>query len=337
MSTRKETFEVRKRVFLILCASVVFMVLRFERETSKTLTQQKIDLSILDLPAIGDAGTEPMEEEQTEERKRAYRQKDLVLKVSNELSMQPEFLLESQTAVSEAFQWLAAEDSMELDAESPNLIQRLVLATLYVALDGEEWNFSGFLDDSVHECVWFSQGKGVKDCDENEDITSLALVDSNLSGSLPAELRYLSQLTNLDLRRNEIRGRIPHRLGELVNLNYLALGANHLSGSVPETLQHLESLEQLLLEDNQLIGSIAPEVCELFESGALVNMWSDCGRTDLECDCCTVCCSTPSDCGPRSSTGSDRPWEKFDSENEPQPLNIFEEAALLRQGEIPFQ
>ena len=57
--------------------------------------------------------------------------------------------------------------------------------------------------------------------------------DANqVTGSLPAELGNLSNLTNLFLFENQLTGSIPSELGNLGNLQYLALSNNQLSGSI---------------------------------------------------------------------------------------------------------
>ena len=48
----------------------------------------------------------------------------------------------------------------------------------------------------------------------------LLLRGNRLSGSIPAELGNLTNLTHLDLGRNELSGCIPHAMRDLRNLQY---------------------------------------------------------------------------------------------------------------------
>ena len=54
----------------------------------------------------------------------------------------------------------------------------------------------------------------------------LILFSNTLSGSIPAELGNLKNLTSLDLGSNTLSGSIPAELGNLKNLTSLSLGSN---------------------------------------------------------------------------------------------------------------
>jgi len=86
---------------------------------------------------------------------------------------------------------------------------------------------------------------------------------NQLSGSIPAELGNLSNLSNLILNFNQLTGSIPPELGNLTNLFGLYLGFNQLTGSIPRELGDLTNLRTLYLSSNQLSGSIPPEIGDL--------------------------------------------------------------------------
>ena len=94
-------------------------------------------------------------------------------------------------------------------------------------------------------------------------VTELVLRDSQLTGTIPAELGGLTNLENLSLTRNRLTGTIPPELGGLTNLGILALGGNQLTGPIPSWLDSLTSLEYLYLWGNQLSGPIPPELGRL--------------------------------------------------------------------------
>ena len=91
-------------------------------------------------------------------------------------------------------------------------------------------------------------------------VTGLGLDNRQLTGTIPAELGSLS---NLSLFVNRLSGEIPSELGSLSNLRVLHLGDNQLSGEIPSELGSLSDLEALHLWRNQLSGEIPPELGSL--------------------------------------------------------------------------
>ena len=96
-----------------------------------------------------------------------------------------------------------------------------------------------------------------------ENLTVLSIGDNSLSGSIPAELGDLSNLTRLTLSINSLTGSIPKELGNLSNLTSLAMFSNSLTGSIPVELGDLSNLTLLNLSDNSLTGSIPKELGNL--------------------------------------------------------------------------
>jgi len=81
-----------------------------------------------------------------------------------------------------------------------------------------------------------------------------------MTGSIPAALGTLTELTKLVLSFNALTGSIPAALGNLANLTDLILNSNQLSGSIPATWGNathpLPNLQKLQLGENQLRGSL---------------------------------------------------------------------------------
>ena len=132
--------------------------------------------------------------------------------------------------------------------------ERDALIALYNSTDGANWTDStGWLGAAGTECTWH----GVT-CDEVH-VTRLSLASNQLSGSIPAELANLEELSRLYLGSNQLSGGIPPQLGNLSSsLTVLDLGSNQLSGSIPPELGNLWRLTNLNLGGNQLTGSIPP-------------------------------------------------------------------------------
>ena len=81
-------------------------------------------------------------------------------------------------------------------------------------------------------------------------VTRLNLDAWGLSGTIPASLARLSELTRLNLRSNPgLSGEIPDALGNLGNLRLLNLHSNSHTGAVPD-LRGIAGLEELYLANN---------------------------------------------------------------------------------------
>ncbi|CAI5478101.1 unnamed protein product, partial [Closterium sp. Yama58-4] len=82
-------------------------------------------------------------------------------------------------------------------------------------------------------------------------------LDHNLLvGSVPANIGYLSALTNLSMSGNALQGAIPPSLSTLVKLRVLDLSSNGLSGPIPNAFASLTLLTTLALGSNQLTGPL---------------------------------------------------------------------------------
>jgi hypothetical protein len=100
------------------------------------------------------------------------------------------------------------------------------LVALYDATNGPRWfSQSGWSTNSV-PCTWY----GVT-CGAN-GVIRLSLFSNQLSGSIPASMGDLTDLTHLNLSGNQLSGSIPAAMGKLVHLTDLSLGTNDLTGNI---------------------------------------------------------------------------------------------------------
>lgn len=87
-----------------------------------------------------------------------------------------------------------------------------------------------------------------QDVFKQTDLIELDLSGNALTGALPAEIRFLSQLEVLDVSDNDMTG-VPAEVGQLKRLKVLDLSNNQLTG-LPLELGQLTQLETLDLRGN---------------------------------------------------------------------------------------
>jgi hypothetical protein len=147
--------------------------------------------------------------------------------------------------------WQQADPQYTFYSSERN-VQRLALATLYYATNGNLWiNNTGWLSYDISECEWFSHSSLDQICDSNGSYLHLHLDNINLVGTIPNETSLLSNLELLNLSGNALTSTIPSPLEKLTNLNYFILAYNSLNGSIPVgVLTRLSNLSQLGLNNN---------------------------------------------------------------------------------------
>jgi Leucine-rich repeat (LRR) protein len=171
----------------------------------------------------------------------------------------PGVTLDETSSEYQAVTWLALQDSRKLPIEDTwDLAERLALAALYFATNGNEWNNdSGWLSGSS-QCDW----RGVS-CNSEDRATRLDLSNNNLSGTLIRDLGELWRLETLDLQRNSLEGSFPTQLGRLVRLVTLEISMNQIRGKVPTHIGRMTSLTDLQIHNNEFTGEIPTQISEL--------------------------------------------------------------------------
>jgi Leucine-rich repeat (LRR) protein len=145
--------------------------------------------------------------------------------------------------------------------------ERTALIALYNSTNGDSWtNNSGWKTGSLDADGFANAGSeegwyGLTVT--NGHVTRLDLSNNNLTGSIPPEIGFLTNLTWLELFDNQLSGSIPTSIGNLTSLLDLGLYNNQLSGSIPAEIGNITWLKYLGLYNNQLSGSIPAEIGNL--------------------------------------------------------------------------
>jgi hypothetical protein len=160
-----------------------------------------------------------------------------------------------------ALNWILYEDNRNLSINDVTLLQRYAVGVIYYALGGANWPIGSSWITENSECKY----PGIS-CNGLGVVTTIAMVENGLEGTLPPELSLLDELEFIDFSDNKI------------------------SGAIPPQLAALDSLESLLLQNNNLEASVPAQVCELRE-GELKEFKTDCDGADPKvlCGCCTNC------------------------------------------------
>ena len=89
------------------------------------------------------------------------------------------------------------------------------------------------------------------ECHTSNVLRALTLSNNeDISGTLPSELGYLTELTTLSLHNLGLTGTVPDELGSMVSLVELNLTGNLLSGDVPSSLCDLATYAAVTLLNN---------------------------------------------------------------------------------------
>ncbi|XP_044495790.1 putative receptor-like protein kinase At3g47110 isoform X1 [Mangifera indica] len=140
-------------------------------------------------------------------------------------------------------EWLVLSDNF-LTSSSPNLsfLSSLTLCKnlKHLGLNGNPLN--GILPSSIGNL--------------SISLESIQMINCNITGNIPKEIKKLKNLIDLQLKNNELTGSIPVTLGGLQKLQGLNLGNNKLEGTIPDELCGLNKLCDLRLDGNKMFGSI---------------------------------------------------------------------------------
>ena len=174
--------------------------------------------------------------------------------------------------------WLVNDDLKEYEANDPKLMQRYILAVIYLTTGGPNWEAQlGFMGGK-DECVW----EAVK-CNDEGFVTYLYLgkhrficqstnshvhrPNSNmcffaaynrLQGTLASEIFSLVSLDFFDITKNVFTGTVLPGMSRLP-MKYLDTYENTFTGTLPSDFYNLDGIEYLSVGRNLFSGTMHEE------------------------------------------------------------------------------
>ena len=156
-----------------------------------------------------------------------------------------------------ALTWLEADTITQTCGRSTQtVLERYVLAVLFIS--SNIWS-SPLPSKSDSVCAW---NEITVDCDGTSSLVGLnAYCSYDLEGTIPWELKLLTDLRSIIFHGNSLSGTIPERITEMTKLTHLDIGYNgDLSGTIPSSIGALTQLTYLDLFYSDLVGTIPASI-----------------------------------------------------------------------------
>ncbi|RZB43673.1 Receptor protein kinase-like protein isoform B [Glycine soja] len=136
----------------------------------------------------------------------------------------------------------------------------------------KNWNY-----DDVTPCSWHGVACSEIGAPGTPDffrVTSLALPNSQLLGSISEDLGLIQYLRHIDLSNNFLNGSLPNTIFNSSQLQVLSLSNNVISGELPQLIGKMTNLKLLNLSDNAFAGLI-PENLSTLPNLTIVSLKSN--------------------------------------------------------------
>ncbi|CAN0863926.1 Probable LRR receptor-like serine/threonine-protein kinase At4g37250 [Linum grandiflorum] len=124
----------------------------------------------------------------------------------------------------------------------------LLLSFKFSILNDPLNSLANWNPDDQTPCFW----NGVA-CSQN-NVVSLSLPNSNLAGSIPADLGSIPNLQTVNLSNNSFNGSLPFSVFNNTHIRSLDFSNNHLSGRIPSAAG--TAAEKISLRGNRFVGEI---------------------------------------------------------------------------------
>jgi hypothetical protein len=202
-----------------------------------------------------------------------------------------EYLTDQSTSAYHALRWLHKTDPAKLEAGDDALLARFALASFYYSTHPDAANDhssgkvktvdSGWKKDAnwmseKSVCEWYGVDCEAVGSNSRNDVVHFNLTSNQVKGTIPLELKSLSNMVLLDLSNNQLSGTIPAPLCRMFQITYFHLQSNLLTGTIPTNIGMMEGAYEIHLEENDLKGGIPSSISKLSNLRAL-----DLGNNEL--------------------------------------------------------
>jgi len=162
--------------------------------------------------------------------------------------------------------WMIHDDPRRTDprGNKARFLDRYALINLYMNTKGPGWSRSDNWLSKEDICDWY----GIK-CTRpllstKLRVTSIDLGFNKVTGIIPAEIGYLTEVTDLDLNGNSLQGVLPTLMfRKMSKLQKLNLHMNDMFGAIPREIGLLKNLKELTLFGNFFFGRVPNEITNL--------------------------------------------------------------------------
>ncbi|CAB9511528.1 serine threonine-protein kinase BRI1-like [Seminavis robusta] len=173
-----------------------------------------------------------------------------------------------------ALTFLAANDTLRLEPpqggidtiEGYEFVTRYAFSVLFFSTLGPTaWLFDCNFLEPTSICFWYdilqyqdgsTELRGVF-CDQTSGQPRALFLNRNeLQGSLPAELGFVTTLTDVDFDHNDIGDSIPDTFQQMTNLTNLFVADNRLQGPIPAWIGNITNLKNINLSFNHMTGGL---------------------------------------------------------------------------------
>lgn len=146
-----------------------------------------------------------------------------------------------------------------------NELDRQILIALYNTMGGAnwtgtKWNITAALTEATAAASW--SGVTVAKVNGVDRVKALNFGGKNLKGPIPPEIGFLSEVVTIDMNNNnqQLTGTIPATMGNLANLSQLTLSRSGLTGTIPVEFANLTKLTSLQMHTSNFTGPIPANV-----------------------------------------------------------------------------
>jgi len=142
-------------------------------------------------------------------------------------------------------------------------MDRYALVTFYLNTKGPGWQRSDHWMSKEDECLWYGITCTTSYLTQKR-VTEIDLSFNKITGIIPREMAYISELQTLDLNGNSLQGVVPYlMLSNLKKMTKLHLHMNDLFGNIPAEIGELKNLKELTLFGNFFFGKVPSSIANL--------------------------------------------------------------------------